>query len=130
MGAKAHRPNMSPPDRNRKPYKKTNDYFSFFLSFISVMSLFVRTTPGHPSHHFFTRFQRSLPLGRIQHHTRQQCLPLCVIFSTTRYGRVCLWVILIVIVQYDSVCLSVPTSPSHKMAVFASSSHANHHTSW
>ena len=79
------------------------------LSFIPVMSPFVLTTPGHPSHHFFTRFHRSLPLGRIPHHTRQQCLPLCVMFSTTRDGRVCLWVIFIVIIQYDSVCLSVST---------------------
>ena len=102
----------------------------FSFSFISVMSPFVLTTPGHPSHYLFAYFHQSLPLGRIQHHTRQQCLPLCVIFSTTRDGRVCLWVTLIVMVQYDSVCISVPSSPSHKMAVFASFSHAEHHTRW
>ena len=79
------------------------------------MSPFLLTTPGHPSHHLFTHFHPSLHLGRIQHHTRRQRLPLCVIFSTTRDGR---------------VCLSVLTSPLHKMAVFASFGHIEHYTMW
>ena len=86
----------------------------FFLK-ISLMSPFLLTTPRHPSHHLFTYFHLSFHLGRIQHHTRGQWLPLCVIFSTTRDGR---------------VYLSVSTSPSHKMAVFASFGHTEHHTRW
>ena len=109
MGAKAHRSNMSPPDRNRHPYKRppTNSFCSH--SFISAMSPFLLTTPGHPSHHLFTCFHRSLPVGRIQHHTRQQCLLLCVILSSTRDG---------VMIQYDSVYISVSTSPSYKISYF------------
>ena len=78
-GTKAHRPNMSPPDRNRNPEQKPTDLFP-------LRSPFVLTTLGHPSPHLFPLFHRNVPLGRIQHHTRQQCLPQCVIFSTTRHG--------------------------------------------
>ena len=99
----------SPPDRNWHPHKRppTNSFCS--LSFISAMSPFLLTTPGHPSHHLFTCFHPSLPVGRIQHHTRQQCLLLCVILSSTRDG---------VMVQYDSVYISVSTSPSYKISYF------------
>ena len=53
-------------------------------------------------------------------HITWQCLPL----GHTHCQ------VLIVIVQYNSICFSVSTSPSHKMAVFASFSHAEHHTRW
>ena len=62
MGAKAHRPNMSPPDRNRNPCKSPpTNFSSFFL--ISIMSPFVGTTLGHPSHYLFTCFLRSVCLS-------------------------------------------------------------------
>ena len=94
MGGKAHRPNLSPHDRSRNLYKSPRAFFFFFV--ISLMSPFLLTTPGHPSHHLFAYFHLSLHLGRIQHHKRRQWLPLCVIFSTTQDG---------------GVCLSVSTSP-------------------
>ena len=97
---------------------RTKAHRLIFFPSISVMSPLLLTTPGLPSHHLFTYFHPSSHLGRIQHNTRQQCLPLCVIFSTTRNGRVCL------MLQYDSVWISVPTSPSHNMAMFASGSYS------
>ena len=119
MGAKAHRPAMSPQDRSWNPYKSPPTFFQIFF-LLSPMSPFRLATPGHPSHYLFAYFH----LGRIQHHTRRQWLPLCVIFSVARDGR---------------VCLSVTISSSHKMTlfrsywipykmvVFASVSHIEHH---
>ena len=81
-GTKANRQNMSPPDRNRNPDKSPPTFL--------LMSPFLLTTLGHPSDHLFTHVHCNLPLGRIQHNTRRQCLPLCFVFSITRNGRFCL----------------------------------------
>ena len=102
-----------PTGQESKSVKKPT--YSFLLKKNYLMSPILLTTPGHPSHHLFTYFNLSLHLGRIQHHTKRQWLPLCVIFSTTRDGR---------------VYLSVPTPPSYKMAVLASFGHIEHHTRW
>ena len=54
-------------------------------------------------------------LCHTRHHTRWQCLPLCVILDIIQDGCVCLCVILFI--QDGSVCLSVSYSASGKMAV-------------
>ena len=95
-------------------------------------------------HRYSYQLHLGIPLIISSHASIGLCLS--VVFNTTQDSSVCLsvsysaphdmvvclwvWVILIVIIWYDSVCISVPTSPSHKMAVFASFSHAEHHTRW
>ena len=83
MGAKADRPDMSPPDRNRNPYKKPTDYFSFFyLCYVAIRTYYTWAFLSLSLHMLPSEFaSRSYST-----HTRQQCLPLCVIFSTTRHG--------------------------------------------
>ena len=84
---KAHQPNMSPSDRNRNPDKSPPTCFPY----VAIRAYYSRA--------FLSPSLHTLPLQfasrcRIQNNTRQQCLPVCFIFS-----------------------------PSHEMARFVSLSH-------
>ena len=94
----------SPPTFSHPPYVAIRAYYTWASLSSSLLTL-----------------HRNLPLGRIQHNTRRQCLSLCFTLSITRDGRVCLS-------EYNTtVLVSVSTSTLHKMAVLASVSYTEHH---
>ena len=96
MGSNAHRPSLRPPDRSRNPYKSPLTILfplplwcrhSCWLHLgISLSSSLRRLPPEFASRSYSTPHKTA-------------AMPPCVVFSTTRDGRVCL----IVIVRYNSV---------------------------
>ena len=98
MGAKVLRPNMSPPDRNRNPYKSHSTNFFFLL----IISLLCR--------HLYL-LHLGIPLIISSHASIGVCLS--VVFNTT---------------QDSSVCLSASYSAPHEMAENASNQIHRHGT--
>ena len=122
MRAKAHRPKMSPQDRNRNPYKSPPTNFCLFYLCCVVISAYYTWASLASSLHMlpseFASRSYSIPhktaviasLCHVQHHTRWQSLSFCINLTLTWDGR---------------VYLSVSTSPSHEMAEFASESYSS-----
>ena len=90
IGAKAHRPNTSPPDRNRNQYKSPPTNFClFYLCYVAIaayytwasLSLSLHILPSEfASRSYSTPHKTAVTasLCHTQHHTRWQSVPLCI----------------------------------------------------